>query len=111
MVLGAPKVGEERKGLPPMKNLPQKRTEDIFLRKPRREKHTYLRVGDKVFHRKFKSWGGGIVIETKSSDLPGGMCLAKILFQDGKQRVFDNSYDSSCCCYYTGIILLNRVEL
>jgi len=94
-----------------MKDLPQKRTEDIFLRKPRSKKHTYLRVGDKVFHKKFKSWGGGIVIETKSSDLPGGMCFAKILFQDGKQRVFDNSYDSTCCCYYTGITVLNRIEL
>jgi hypothetical protein len=94
-----------------MKNLPQIRTKESFIRKPRVEKHTYLRVGDKVFHKKFKSWGGGIVIETRSSDLPGGMCFAKILFQDGKQRVFDNSYDSACCCYYTGITLLNRVEL
>jgi hypothetical protein len=111
MVLGAPEVGEERKGLPSMKNLPQIRTEDSSIRKPRIEKRTYLRVGDKVFHKKFKAWGGGIVIETKSSDLPGGMCFVKILFQDGKQRVFDNSYDSSCCCYYNGIILVNRVEL
>jgi len=94
-----------------MKNLPQRRTKESFVRKPRVEKNTYLRVGDKVFHKKFKSWGGGIVIETRSSDLPGGMCFAKVLFQDGKQRVFDNSYDSTCCCYYTGIILLNRVEL
>jgi len=94
-----------------MKNLPQRRTEDIPTRKTRSEKHTYLRVGDKVFHKKFKSWGGGIVIETKSSNLPGGMCFVKILFQDGKQRVFDNSYDSACCCYYTGISLVSRVEL
>jgi len=94
-----------------MKNLPQRRTEDIPTRKTRSEKHTYLRVGDKVFHKKFKSWGGGIVIETKSSNLPGGMCFAKILFQDGKQRIFDNSYDSACCCYYTGISLVSRVEL
>ena len=111
MVLGASKVGEEEKGLPSMKNLPQRRTKESFIRKPRVEKHTYLRVGDKVFHKKFKFWGGGIVIETRSSDLPGGMCFAKILFQDGKQRVFDNSYDSACCCYYTGITLLNRAEL
>ena len=111
MVLGTPKVGEEEKGLLLMKNLPQRTTKESFVRKPRIEKHTYLRVGDKVFHKKFKSWGGGIVIETKSSDLPGGMCFAKILFQDGKQRVFDNSYDSTCCCYYTGITVLNRIEL
>ena len=94
-----------------MRNLPQRRTKESFIRKPRIEQHIYLRVGDKVLHKKFKSWGGGIVIETRSSDLPGGMCFAKILFQDGKQRVFDNSYDSTCCCYYTGITLLNRVEL
>ncbi len=111
MVLGAPKVGEEGKSLPSMRNLPQRRTEDSPIRTPRSEQHTYLRVGDKVFHKKCRSWGGGIVIETKSSDLPGGMCFVKILFQDGKQRVFDNSYDSACCCYYTGIVLLNRVEL
>ena len=94
-----------------MKNLPQRRRKESFIRQPRIEKHTYLRVGDRVFHKKFKSWGGGIVIETRSSDLPGGMCFAKILFQDGKQRVFDNSYDSACCCCYTGITLLNRIEL
>jgi len=94
-----------------MKNLPQRRTEDSPIRKPRSEKHTYLRVGDKVVHKKCRSWGGGIVIETWASDLPGGMCFVKILFQDGKQRVFDNSYDSACCCYYTGITLLSRVEL
>ncbi len=111
MVLGPSKVAKEETGLQSMKNLPQRRTEDVATRRTRTEQHTYLRVGDKVFHKKFKSWGGGIVIETKSSDLPGGMCFVKILFQDGKQRVFDNSYDSTCCCYYTGITLLSRVEL
>jgi hypothetical protein len=94
-----------------MKNLPQKRIEPSLPKKKGHEKHTYLRVGDKVFHKKFKSWGGGIVIETWSSDLPGGMCYVRILFQDGKKRVFDNSYDSACCCYYAGIRLLNRIEL
>jgi len=94
-----------------MKNLPQKKSESFPTTKPRSERHTYLRVGDKVFHKKFKSWGGGMVIETWSSDLPGGMCYVRILFQDGKQRVFDNNFDSTCCCYYTGITLVNRVEL
>jgi hypothetical protein len=50
-------------------------------------------------------------METWSSDLPGGLCYVRILFQDGKQRVFDNSFDSACCCYHAGITLLNRVEL
>ena len=75
------------------------------------EKHTYLQVGDKVFHKKFRSWGCGIVSEAWASDVSGGMCYVRIDFQDGKKRVFDNSYDSSCCCYYAGITLLNQVEL
>jgi len=94
-----------------MKSLPQKREEISSAKKPKSEKHTYLRVGDKVVHKKFKSWGGGLVIETWSSDLPGGMCFVRILFQDGKQRVFDNNFDSTCCCYYTGIAVLNRIAL
>jgi len=94
-----------------MKNLPQKREEISSTKKPTSKRHTYLRVKDKVFHKKFKSWGGGIVMETWSSDLPGGMCFVRILFQDGKQRVFDNNFDSACCCYYTGITLLSRIEL
>ena len=111
MVLGASEMGKKGESLPPMRNLPQKRTETSSREKPKSDNHTYLRVGDKVFHKKFKSWGGGIVLETRSSDLPGGMCYVRILFQDGKQRVFDNSYDSVCCCYYTGVTLLNRVEI
>jgi hypothetical protein len=104
-------MGEKKKGPSEMKNLPQKRTESSHIKKPKSEKHTYLHVGDKVFHKKFKSWGGGIVVETRASELPGGKCFVRILFQDGKQRVFDNNFDSTCCCYYTGIILLNRIEL
>jgi hypothetical protein len=104
-------MGEEKEGFSGMKNLPQKRSEIYSTKKPKTEKHTYLRVGDKVYHKKFKSWGGGIVIETWASDLPGGMCFARILFQDGKQRVFDNNFESVCCCYHTGITLINRVEL
>ena len=111
MVLGASEMGEKSEGLSPMKNLPQKRGEISPTKKPESEKHTYLRVGDKVFHKKFKYWGGGIVLETWSSDLPGGTCFVRILFQDGKQRVFDNNFDSVCCCYHTGITLINRVEL
>lgn len=90
--------------------LPQKK-ELSQIKNLQREKHTYLQVGDRVYHKRFKSWGGGIVIETWSSDLPGGLCFVRILFQDGKKRVFDNSFDSACCCYYTGITLINRVEI
>jgi len=94
-----------------LNKLPQKRIGNPTATKPRVGKHTYLQVGDRVFHKKFKSWGGGIVIETRTSDLPGGLCFVRILFQDGKKRVFDNSFDSACCCYYTGITLINRIEL
>ncbi len=111
MVLGASEMGEKSEGSSPMRNLPQKRMETSPTQKPKSEKHTYLRVGDKVFHKKFKSWGGGVVVETRASDVPGGMCYVRILFQDGKQRVFDNNFDSVCCCYRTGITLLNRVEI
>ena len=111
MVLGASKMGEEEEGLFTMKNLPQRRSEISLTKKPKREQHTYLRVGDKVYHKKFKSWGGGIVMETWTSELPGGMCYFRILFQDGKQRIFDNNFDSTCCCCYAGITLINHVEL
>jgi len=95
-----------------MKNLPQTRSEIISsAKRPKRKPHTYLRVGDKVFHKKCKSWGGGIVVETRASELPGGICYVRILFQDGKERIFDNNFDSVSCCYHTGIILVNRVEL
>jgi hypothetical protein len=104
-------MGEKEEGSSSMKNLLQKREESSPITKPKSEKRTYLRVKDKVFHEKFKSWGGGIVMETWSSDLPGGMCFVRILFQDGKQRVFDNNFDSACCCYHTGITVINRMEL
>jgi hypothetical protein len=91
--------------------LPQKRIEPSSAVGSKAETRTYLRVGDRVYHKKFRSWGGGIVIETWSSDLPGGLCFVRILFQDGKQRVFDNSFDSTCCCYHAGVTLLNRIEL
>jgi hypothetical protein len=104
-------MGEEKEGFSTMKNLPQRRSEISSTQKPKREKHTYLRVGDRVFHKKCKSWGGGIVMETRASELPGGTCYVRIRFQDGKERIFDNDFDSACCCYHTGIILVNRVEL
>jgi hypothetical protein len=95
----------------PLNRLPQKRTEHPSTERAKVERHTYLRVGDKVYHKKFKSWGGGIVTETWASDLPGGLCFVRILFQDGKKRVFDNSFDGACCCYHTGITLLDRIGL
>ena len=97
-------------------NLPQRR-DHLFPqpgeapRKSAAEKHIYLKVGDKVFHKRFRSWGCGIVTEARASDVPGGLCYVRIQFQDGKKRVFDNCLDSSCCCYYAGVTLLNRIAL
>lgn len=94
-----------------MNKLPQERIERSSTQAPKVERRTYLRVGDRVYHKKFKSWGGGIVTETWASDLPGGLCFVRILFQDKKKRVFDNNFDSACCCYHTGITLVDRIEL
>jgi hypothetical protein len=71
----------------------------------------FLHVGDRVFHRQFKAWGRGVVMETCSSELSGGTCLVRIRVQDGKVRIFDNSLDSGNCCSRAGIALIDRVEL
>jgi len=107
---------DEWKGSTVLKRLPQKCVRHLPKRKeisvsPTGDQHTYLQVGDRVIHRNYKTWGCGIVMEAWTSEVPGGLCFARIQFQDGKMRVFDNNYDSSCCCYYSGITLLNRVEL
>jgi hypothetical protein len=107
---------KEKEGKGPLNKLPQKRVErrpEVFsIKKDRRDAtHPYLQVGDRVFHKKFKSWGCGIVLEAWASDVPGGLCFVRIQFQDGRKRVFDNSYESVSCCYYAGITLLNRIEL
>jgi hypothetical protein len=94
-----------------LSRLPQKRTEPFPSRPPRVPGNVYLQVGDKVFHKKFKAWGMGIVIEARASQVPGGFHYARIQFQDGKKRVFDNSLSSTSCCYYAGITLLDRIEV
>ena len=69
-------------------------------------KRLYLKVGDRVSHLKYGAWGMGEVIEEKHSQLAGGFCFARVLFQDGKERSFVNDLDSAHCCYYAGIRLL-----
>jgi hypothetical protein len=66
----------------------------------------YLKVGDKVKHRRYYYWGVGIVVEEKHSSLDGGFCFVKILFDDGEERSFINDLDNQCCCYYAGLRLL-----
>jgi hypothetical protein len=71
----------------------------------------YLRVGDRVSHRRYSWWGSGEVVEEKHSDLPGGFCLVRILFQDGEERSFINDLNNQLCCYFSGIRLLDNYEL
>ena len=69
-------------------------------------KRLYLKVGDRVNHLKHAAWGVGEVVEEKHSQLSGGFCFVRILFEDGKERSFINDMDSECCCYYSGIRVL-----
>ncbi len=70
------------------------------------KKRFYLKIGDKVRHRKHPVWGSGKVTEEKHSSLSGGSCLVKIMFEDGNERSFINDMDNECCCYFSGIKLL-----
>jgi len=63
-----------------------------------------------VVHKKFKSWGGGLVIETWSSDLPDGMCFVRILFQDGSRESLIIILIAPAALLYWDH-LLNRIEL
>ena len=69
-------------------------------------KRLYLKVGDKVNHLKYSTWGVGEVVEEKHSLLAGGFCLVRILFEDGNERSFINDMENECCCYYAGIRIL-----
>jgi hypothetical protein len=63
----------------------------------------YLRLGDNVRHLYRSMWGDGEVVEEKHSILPGGICIVRILFEDGVERSFINDLDNECCCYYAGL--------
>lgn len=67
------------------------------------DKRLYLRVGDRVFHTCQEVWGEGRVVQIMTSVAPGGTCLARILFEDGRERTFGNDLDSESCCYFFGI--------
>jgi hypothetical protein len=66
-------------------------------------KRLFLRVGDEVTHLHYESWGLGVVMEVMTSSVPGGTCLARIRFQDGQLRCFNNDLDNETCCYYFGV--------
>ena len=63
----------------------------------------YLRLDDIVTHRDYREWGEGKVVEEMTSTVPGGTCLVRIQFQDGRMRTFNNDLDAQACCYYFGI--------
>jgi len=67
------------------------------------DKRLYLRLGDKVTHRDYQHWGEGVVVEEMNSSVPGGTCLVRIHFGDGRQRTFNNDMDNQSCCYYFGL--------
>jgi hypothetical protein len=63
----------------------------------------YLRLGDIVTHRDYREWGEGTVVEEMTSTVPGGTCLVRVEWQDGRQRTFNNDLDAQMCCYYFGV--------
>lgn len=67
------------------------------------EKRLYLGVGDEVNHLRYEEWGIGVVMEVMTSSVPGGTCLARVRFQDGQLRCFNNDLDNEACCYYFGV--------
>jgi hypothetical protein len=67
------------------------------------DKRLYLRLGDRVVHGHHEEWGEGAVVEEMTSSLPGGTCLVRIRFADGRQRTFNNDMDHDMCCYYFGL--------
>ena len=67
----------------------------------------YLKLGDRVTHMRYSVWGVGEVIEEKHSSLSGGLCIVRALFEDGNERSFINNLDSECCCYYSGVRIVN----
>lgn len=69
-------------------------------------KRLYLQVGDRVSHLTYSAWGEGEVVEERHSDLAGGFCFVRVMFEDGNERSFVNDLDNSHCCYYAGVRIL-----
>ena len=77
--------------------------EACYLRKVSERKRLFLSVGDEVSHQGYHQWGIGVVEEVMTSSVPGGTCLARVRFQDGRLRTFNNDMDNQSCCYYFGV--------
>ncbi len=68
-------------------------------------KRLFLRSGDLVYHLNYRAWGTGRVVEVMTSTLPGGGAFARVVWEDGKKRVFNNDLDHYQCCYFFGVRL------
>src|SRR5581483_2294468 len=58
-----------------------------------------------------EEWGEGAVVEERTSIVPGGTCLVRLLFEDGQQRTFNNDLDHEQCCYFFGVRRVFAVDL
>lgn len=76
-----------------------------------KEKRLYLRLGDRATHLLHEEWGEGAVVEERTSIVPGGTCLVRLLFEDGRQRTFNNDLDNEQCCYFFGVRRILSVSL
>ena len=47
-----------------------------------KDKRIDLRLGDRVTHLHHEEWGEGAVVEERTSIVPGGTCLVRLLFED-----------------------------
>ena len=57
------------------------------------DKRLYLRLGDRANHLHHEEWGEGVVVEVMTSVVPGGTCLVRLLWEDGRQRTFSNDLE------------------
>ena len=75
------------------------------------DQRIYLRLGDRVLHRSHEEWGEGVVVEEMTSSVPGGTCLVRIQFEDGRQRTFNNDMENDLCCYFFGVRKIWQLEV
>lgn len=75
-----------------------------------KDKRLYLRMGDRVTHVRYEEWGEGAVVEERTSVVPGGTCLVRILWEDGQQRTFNNDLDHEQCCYFFGVRKIQSLD-
>lgn len=64
----------------------------------------FLRFSDRASHRDHPEWGEGKVVHISTSTLPGGAAYVRILFDDGKERTFNNDLNDARCAYYMGLV-------